>query len=96
MGLLFVVITYFVLISRLFKHALKATNERSRMILVGVAMYASIHFIFNVGGVTALIPLTGVPLLLLSSGGSSTLSLMFSLGIAQNVIATQAKAVTDV
>ena len=90
-GVLFVLVTYAVFIGRLFKHALKATHERSRMILVGIAMYAALHFILNVGGVIALIPLTGVPLLLLSAGGSSTLSLMFSLGIAQNIIATQAK-----
>jgi cell division protein FtsW len=48
-----------------------------------------IHFIFNVGGVTALLPLTGVPLLLISSGGSSTLSVMMALGIAQRMIIDQ-------
>ena len=56
------------------------------MILSGVAYYLLIHFIFNVGGVTALLPLTGVPLLLISAGGSSTLAVMMALGIAQRTI----------
>lgn len=90
-GVTIVVALYFVLIYQLFKHALTSKDEKSRMILVGVGMYLFSHFVLNVGGVTALIPLTGVPLLMLSSGGSSTLSIMFSLGIAQAIIIRQKK-----
>ncbi|HET6784406.1 MAG TPA: FtsW/RodA/SpoVE family cell cycle protein [Erysipelotrichaceae bacterium] len=90
-GVTVVVGLYFVLIYQLFKHALQSKDEKSRMILVGVGMYLFSHFVLNVGGVTALIPLTGVPLLMLSSGGSSTLSIMFSLGIAQAIIIRQKK-----
>jgi cell division protein FtsW len=59
------------------------------MILAGVAYYILLHFILNVGGVSALIPLTGVPLLFISSGGSSTISIMIALGIAQRVISLE-------
>jgi cell division protein FtsW len=90
-GVSIVVGLYFVLIYQLFKQALQSKDEKSRMILVGVGMYLFSHFVLNVGGVTALIPLTGVPLLMLSSGGSSTLSIMFSLGIAQAIIIRQKK-----
>lgn len=89
LGVALVVALYFTLIYRLMKHALNAKDEKTRMILVGIAMYIFSHFVLNVGGVTALIPLTGVPLLLLSSGGSSTLSIMFGLGIAQALIIKQ-------
>ena len=89
LGVAVVVVLYFMLIFRLLKHALNAMNEKTRMILVGIAMYLFSHFMLNVGGVTALIPLTGVPLLLLSSGGSSTLSIMLGLGIAQALIVKQ-------
>lgn len=88
-GVLTVLILYFILFYQLFKHALNAKDEKSRMILVGIGIYLFAHFVLNVGGVTALIPLTGVPLLMLSSGGSSTLSIMFGLGIAQAVIIRQ-------
>ena len=90
-GVLTVIVLYFTLMYQLFRHALNAKDEKSRMILVGVGIYLFAHFVLNVGGVPALIPLTGVPLLMLSSGGSSTLSIMFGLGIAQAVIIRQKK-----
>ena len=54
--------------------------------LVGIATYFFVHFVLNVGGVTGLIPMTGVPLLFISYGGSSTLNAMLSLGLAQSII----------
>ena len=43
------------------------------------------HMLVNLGGLFALIPLTGVPLPFLSYGGSFTLSLIISLSIVQRV-----------
>jgi cell division protein FtsW len=81
-------LTLFIIVT-LLRYAFSAKTDRPRMVLAGVAYYLLIHFIFNVGGVTALLPLTGVPLLLISSGGSSTLSVMMALGIAQRMIIDQ-------
>jgi cell division protein FtsW len=82
-----VVVTLFVgLIGRIFVHAYQASDDKTRMVLVGVAMYLFSHFALNIGGAIALLPLTGVPLLMLSSGGSSTLSIMFGLGIVQALV----------
>lgn len=86
LGFSLIAIAYFVIIFVLFKYAFKMRSEKGKIILVGVAMYIFIHYFFNVGGVTGLIPLTGVPLLMISAGGSSTLSLMMAIGIAQAVI----------
>ncbi len=85
-GMGFVFIGYGFIITFLFQHALKVSDERSKMILVGTSMYLFIHFFFNIGGVTGLIPLTGVPLLMLSAGGSSTVSFMMAVGLCQAVI----------
>lgn len=85
-GFLFLVILYGIIIFRLLSYANKIKNEKAKIILTGTAMYFVIHCFFNIGGVTGLIPLTGVPLLMISSGGSSTLSIMFAVGIAQAVI----------
>ena len=74
------------IIIRLFKFAFLMKSEKGQIILIGTAMYILIHFLLNVGGVTGLIPLTGVPLLMISAGGSSTLSLMMAIGISQAVI----------
>ena len=44
------------------------------------------HFFLNAGGVACLIPFTGVPLLFISSGGTSLMSIMLTMGLAQNCI----------
>lgn len=80
-------ILYGVIVFRLLTYAIRIKNEKAKIILVGTAMYFVVHIFLNVGGVTGLIPLTGVPLLMISSGGSSTLSIMLMVGIAQAVIA---------
>ncbi len=86
LGILFIFSLYFIIILRLLKHSFEATSEKNQIIIFGVLLYLSLHFILNVGGVTGLIPLTGVPLLLLSAGGSSTISVMMALGMAQHAI----------
>ena len=85
-GFLMVFIPYAIIIWRLFHYATRMDSERGRIILIGVAMYILVHCLFNIGGVTGLIPLTGVPLLMISAGGSSTVALMTAIGIAQAVI----------
>lgn len=85
-GLLVIVIGYGIILYRLFYFAKRAADDGTRMILVGTAVYLSIHFILNVGGVSAFLPLTGVPLLFISSGGSSLLSIMVLMGVCQSII----------
>jgi cell division protein FtsW len=91
-GVMTVVLLYTVLILSLLMHALRAKDDKSRVVLVGVAMYLFSHFVLNIGGAISFIPLTGVPLLMLSSGGSSTVSIMMALGIAQAIIVRMKKA----
>lgn len=85
-GLSLIVIFYIVLIQRLLFYALRTKSEGYKIILIGTAMYIFLHFLLNVGGVGCLIPLTGVPLLFISSGGSSLMSIMSAVGISQAVI----------
>ena len=86
-GFLIILISYGFLVGRMLMFAMKMKSQRGRVVLVGVSMYFFIHFLFNVGGVTGLIPLTGVPLLMISSGGSSTMAVVIAIGMAQAVIA---------
>ncbi len=90
-GILSIFGMYFVIFYRLLKHSFNTSNEKNQMIIFGVLLYLMMHFILNVGGVTGLIPLTGVPLLLLSAGGSSTISMMMALGMAQYAIVEESK-----
>ncbi len=86
LGFLVIFIGYGIIIWRLFKYAFKMKSEKGRIILIGTAMYLFIHFVLNVGGVVGLIPLTGIPLLLISYGGSSTMACMIAIGLSQAVI----------
>ncbi|MEG0264676.1 MAG: FtsW/RodA/SpoVE family cell cycle protein [Erysipelotrichaceae bacterium] len=85
-GLMVVLIGYIIMIQRLLHYAYLTKNESYKIILVGTSMYIFIHFVINVGGISGLIPLTGVPLLFISSGGSALLSIMIAMGISQAVI----------
>ena len=85
-GFIFFLILYAIILSRLLYYALYAKSEGYKLLLIGNASYLIIHFILNVGGVSGFIPLTGVPLLFMSSGGSSLMSIMISIGISQPVI----------
>ncbi len=86
-GFLGITAGYLLLIGTLLIYAMRVTSERGRLFLIGTASYLFIHYAFNVGGVTAILPLTGIPLLLISQGGSSQMALFIAIGICQNVIA---------
>jgi rod shape determining protein RodA len=45
----------------------------------------SFHFFINVGMVMGIMPITGIPLLFLSYGGSSLLTAMTCIGLIMNV-----------
>lgn len=86
-GLLFIVICYGLILYRLFYYAKRTKSDGYRVILVGCAIYLATHFILNVGGVSGLLPLTGIPLLMISAGGSSLLAVAMLFGVCQAVIA---------
>ncbi len=78
-------IGYLIIIYRILKLSIKTKNLRNRYICLGIATYIFLHILVNLGGLFALIPLTGVPLPFLSYGGSFTLSLIASLAIVQRI-----------
>ena len=85
-GLGLIVICYCIIEYRLFYYAFKTRNIPYKIILTGTAIYFFMHFFLNVGGVACLIPLTGIPLLFVSSGGSSLMAAFISIGICQKCI----------
>lgn len=65
-----------------------ATNARDKfgaLLTVGVLCYIFWHMFINIGMVIGLLPIVGVPLPLLSYGGSSMLTTMAGLGIVSSV-----------
>lgn len=85
-GLALIIIPTGFIIFRLLKYAREINNAKARLVLIGIASYFFLHLFINLGGVSGLIPMTGVPLLLISSGGSSTLASFIAIGIAQAII----------
>lgn len=85
-GFCVLMLLYGILICRLLYFAAKIKNEKARIILVGTAMYVLVHIFFNIGGVTGLLPLTGIPLLMVSAGGSSIMAFMCAIGLSQAMI----------
>lgn len=85
-GLALIIIPTAIIIFRLLKYADEIKESKSKVILIGISSYFMLHLLVNLGGVSGLIPMTGVPILLVSSGGSSTVAALIAIGIAQSII----------
>ena len=80
-----VLMLYFVLVYRGFKIALSSTNAYNRAVSIGLSVMLGVQTFIIVGGVTRLIPLTGITLPFISYGGSSMITTFAALGILQAV-----------
>lgn len=85
-GVLFVVALLLVIIGKVIFSGTKSRNTFSAMYSLGFASLLVVQGVVNIGGVTASIPMTGVPLPFISNGGSSILILSIGLGIATNIL----------
>lgn len=90
-GLALILIPYMIIIYRLLKYAKNANDPKTTIVLTGIASYFFLHLFINLGGVSGLIPMTGVPLLFVSSGGSSTMAAFAAIGVSQALISKENK-----
>jgi len=70
---------------RVLRTGQRSSNNFARLLCVGVATVIGAHVIISVSVNTGLLPITGIPLSLLSYGGSHLLSIMIGLGFVQSV-----------
>lgn len=80
-----IIILYAIMLYRIYIISRRATNLRNQIICYGVFIFLSLHIIINLVGVTALLPLTGVPLPLLSYGGSFVINVSCMLFIVERI-----------
>jgi rod shape determining protein RodA len=84
-GVMVVLSLYFVLIMRIVQNAQTASDRAGMYICMGVAALMLFHVLVNVGMVVGRMPVTGIPLPLMSAGGSSIWSNFLTLGLVNNV-----------
>jgi len=84
-GLLIVLALFYSLIYFSFQVAAVSKDPFGRLLAAGIAVYLSMHILINIGMMCGFLPITGVPLVLVTYGGSSILSTMTALGILQSI-----------
>ena len=84
-GAMGVLLLYFILLMRLTQNAQTAPDRAGTFVVMGVVAVLSFHILVNVGMVVGFMPVTGIPLPLMSYGGSSVLFMFLALGIVMNV-----------
>jgi cell division protein FtsW len=84
-GALTIMAAFLFIIWRGFVIGRRAPDVQGRLIAFGVSIWIAIQVIINLGAMVALLPLTGVPLPLISYGGSSLIIILSALGIVLNV-----------
>ncbi|MBZ5664508.1 MAG: rod shape-determining protein RodA [Acidobacteriia bacterium] len=84
-GALAVLLLYFIVLMRLTQNAQTAPDRAGAFLVMGVVAVLSFHILVNVGMVVGFMPVTGIPLPLMSYGGSSVLFMFLALGMVMNV-----------
>jgi len=73
------------LVWRCFKIAKRVNEPFGKLLTLGIGSWIGIQAFINIGSMVALLPLTGVPLPLISYGGSNLVITLGALGIVYNV-----------
>lgn len=84
-GVLVTLLLFMALLLRLVQNAQRANDRAGMFLVMGVAAVLGFHLFVNVAMVIGYMPVTGIPLPLLSYGGSATLFVFLALGLVMNV-----------
>ena len=84
-GAIFLISIYLFLIIRILKTAFMTNNIFESLICIGIMTMITIHVFINIGMNMGIMPVTGIPLPLVSYGGSSIMVTMIGLGIVQSI-----------
>ena len=92
-GAVILITLYLLIIMRGFYITMHAQDTFTRLVAGSITITFFVSFFINTGMVTGIMPVVGVPLLLVSYGGSSMVTIMASFGILMS-IQTHRKLVT--
>ncbi|BCZ49129.1 cell division protein FtsW [Clostridium gelidum] len=80
-----IMIIYFLFFYRGMRAAFRVQDKFSQLSTIGMSAMIACQVLVIIGGVFAVIPLTGITLPLISAGGSSMISMFFALAILQKI-----------
>ncbi len=81
-GVVWLLVFYGLLLMLILSMAFSCRNQFGRLLIAGAALVIFIYAFINMAMVTGLVPVVGVPLPLVSYGGTSMTTIMFGLGLA--------------
>src|SRR6201993_4027836 len=84
-GVLLALGLYMALLLRLVQNAQRAKDRAGMFLVMGVAAALGFHVLVNVAMVIGYMPVTGIPLPLMSYGGSATPFVFLAIGLVMNV-----------
>ncbi|MEG1542537.1 MAG: FtsW/RodA/SpoVE family cell cycle protein [Victivallaceae bacterium] len=84
-GLLFLISLFYGLIYFGYKTTMVAKDDFGKLLSAGITVYITMHVLINISMMCGCLPITGVPLILVSYGGSSVVATMSALGILQSI-----------
>jgi rod shape determining protein RodA len=84
-GILVLFALYFLLLMQIVQNAQRAPDRAGMFICMGVGSLLLFHLLVNAGMAVGRMPVTGIPLPLMSYGGSSMMSVFAMLGLVNNV-----------
>jgi cell division protein FtsW len=84
-GVAFVILSLAFIVFRGLMIGMRSTDAFGSLMAIGISSMIGIQAFINLGGISGVIPLTGVPLPFVSYGGSSFLQLSVAVGILVNI-----------
>ncbi len=84
-GAILVMGAFAFLVWRVFRVAARSPDPFGKLLAAGVGAWIGMQSVLNIGAMAAVIPLTGIPLPLISYGGSSLVILLAATGIVLNI-----------
>ncbi|HMG34768.1 MAG TPA: FtsW/RodA/SpoVE family cell cycle protein [Blastocatellia bacterium] len=84
-GIMLMMVLYLAFIWRLIHVALGSRDRAGALMIMGLVSLIGFHILCNLGMVVGLMPIMGIPLPLMSSGGTSVISMFIGVGLALSV-----------
>lgn len=85
LGMTLLLFLFYAMLYFCFQVTTVAKDYYGRLLSAGLTIYLAMHIIMNIAMMCAFLPISGVPLVLITYGGNSVLTTMAALGILQSI-----------